>query len=225
VKTSIAQLLSYVSGTVIERRPSTISGELEVWYQNGKYVLHAPEANYSYDTLHRVFQRAFKMMEVKHRNPQTALILGFGAGSIATILCEELRLSPRLTGVEIDPEVIALGKKYFNLDRFKNLELHCADAAGFIASCDAHFDLVVSDVFVDKQQPAAAKSLSYLSDLVRITKTKGLGMINCIVETRQQRKELAQQIEQLNALGVTCKTTSVTPINTIISWIKSNITY
>jgi spermidine synthase len=224
VKTSIAQLLSYVSGTVVERRTSTISGELEVWYQNGKYVLHSPDANYSYDTLHRLFQRAFKKLEVKRRNPQTALILGFGAGSIATILCEELRLSPRLTGVEIDQEVIALGRKYFSLDRFYNLELHCADAAEFIASCRAQFDLVVSDVFVDKQLPASVRRLSYLTNLVRITKSNGLGMINFIAETRQQRKELDQQVEQLNALGITCKTLPVTSINTIISWIRSTKT-
>ncbi len=220
MKKVILQLLSYVSGTVVEKQPSKISGELEVWYQSGKYVLHSPDANYSFDTLHRLFQKAFKKLEVKRRNPKTALILGFGAGSIATILCEELRLSPQLTGVEIDPEVIALGKKYFNLQRFKNLELHCADAAEFIASCRAQFDLVVSDVFVDKQLPASVTSLCYLTNLVRITKTNGLGMINFIAETRQQRKELDQQVELLNTLGVICKTLPVTSINTIISWIK-----
>ncbi|MCU0399207.1 MAG: hypothetical protein MUC73_14035, partial [Cyclobacteriaceae bacterium] len=55
-----SKLISYVSGTLVEKRSSAISGELEVWFQNGRYVLHSPDANYSYDTLHRVFQKAFK---------------------------------------------------------------------------------------------------------------------------------------------------------------------
>jgi hypothetical protein len=51
--------ISYISGSIIEKRTSAVSGQLEVWYQFGTHVLHSPEANYSYDTLHTVFQKAF----------------------------------------------------------------------------------------------------------------------------------------------------------------------
>lgn len=220
MKTLTQQVLSYVSGSIVERRPSTVSGELEVWYQNGRYVLHSPDANYSYDSLHKIFQQAFKRLEIKKRNPKAALILGFGAGSIAAILCDELKLAPDITGVERDSEVIALGKKYFNLDRFKKMNLQIADAAEFVASCNARFDLVVSDVFVNKQVPAEAKDENYIQNLVRLTNRNGLGLINFITETKQQRNERDGIMKCLETVSTTCKAIPVGTINTIICWEK-----
>ncbi|MBX2944492.1 MAG: fused MFS/spermidine synthase [Cyclobacteriaceae bacterium] len=219
MKSISQQLLSYVSGTIVEKRPSAVSGELEVWYQNGKYVLHSPDANYSFDTLHKIFQKAFKKLEVDKRNLETVLILGFGAGSIATILCDELKLAPQLTGIELDPEVIALGKKYFDLDRYNNLTLHMADAADFVAVCKTRFDMVVSDVFVDKHIPSRMLKTEYVMHLVRLTTHGGLGMMNIITETKEQHCQLELFLRALTATGVRHKTHRVSSVNSIISWI------
>lgn len=218
MKTVGQQILSYVSGTIVEKRSSAVSGELEVWYQNGKYVLHSPDANYSFDTLHRVFQKAFKKLQVKKRNPKTVLILGFGAGSVATILCDELRLTPNITGVELDPEVISLARKYFNLDKHRNLTLHIADAADFVRSCSARFDLVVSDVFVDKQVPIPMLTTAYAKHLLQLTAAEGLGMMNIISETKEQHHQLDLIHKALKQSGFNLKSLRVSPINSIIYW-------
>lgn len=212
------QLLSYVSGTIVEKRPSKVSGELEVWYQNGKYVLHSPDANYSFDTLHRVFQKTFKKLQVKKRNPKTVLILGFGAGSVASILCDELSLSPEITGVELDPEVIALARKYFNIDRFEKLTIHVADAVAFAAACNLKFDLVVSDVFVDKVVPEQILSIDYVKQLMRVTAKGGMGMMNIILEKKEQCIKVDSILQGLSASGVKYTIVQASPINSIISW-------
>lgn len=215
---SFEKLLSYVSGQVVEARPSTVSGELEVWYQNGRYVLHAPGANYSFDTLHRVFQKAFKRYEIKKRNPKNVLVLGFGAGSVASILCDELKLSPAITGVELDPEVIALAKKYFDLDRFSKLSIHLGDAAEFVQQEKAQYDLIVSDVFVDKHIPENLIQENYIENLIRLTAIGGLGMMNVIVETKAQSETQKQVIQWFVDRGAQPESYRVSSINQLLIW-------
>ena len=217
---STRKFFSYVVGELIEKRPSSVSGELEVWYQNGKHVLHSPDANYSFDTLHRVFQKAFEKLQVKKRNPKTVLILGFGAGSVASILCDELSLNPEITGVELDPEVIALARKYFNIDRFEKLTIHVADAIEFMASCHAKFDLVVSDVFVDKDVPEKVLSPSYVKQLLHVTSTGGMGVMNIITEKGEQRSNLDSILRILRESGVDYTLIQASSINSIVSWVK-----
>lgn len=212
------KIKSFVSNDIVETRPSTVSGELEVWYQNGRYVLHSPDANYSFDTLHRVFQKAFKRYEVRKRNPQNVLVLGFGAGSVATILCDELKLSPHITGVELDPEVIALAKKYFDIDRFSKLSIHQGDAAEFARHEKSTYDLIVSDVFVDKHIPENLIQEPYVENLVRLTAPAGMGMMNIIVETRPQRETQKQVVQWFNDRDVQTEVFRVSSINQLLVW-------
>jgi spermidine synthase len=217
---SFEKLLSYVSGQVVETRPSTVSGELEVWYQSGKYVLHAPDANYSYDTLHRVFQKAFKRYEIKKRNPKNVLVLGFGAGSVASILCDELKLSPHITGVELDPEVIALAKKYFDLDRFSKLSVHLGDAAEFVQHEKALYDLIVSDVFVDKHIPEKLIRENYIENLIRLTAIGELGMMNVIAETKSQSAHLKLIRSWFVNRGIKTEIFRLSSINQLLTWYR-----
>jgi len=220
VKSLGSKLLSYVSGTLVEKRSSAISGELEVWFQNGRYVLHSPDANYSFDTLHRVFQKAFKKLSVRKLNPERVLILGFGAGSIAGILYDEMKLKPRITGIELDPEVVSLAKKYFQLERFTHLDLVITDAAQFVQSFNLTVNLVVSDVFIDKIIPEHVLSEAYIQNLVRLTAKGGLGVINMITETKAQRGQLARIKDYIQQAGATTEFFPVSSINTIVSWKK-----
>jgi predicted O-methyltransferase YrrM len=212
------KLKSFVSDDIIETRPSAVSGELEVWYQNGKYVLHSPDANYSFDTLHRVFQKAFKRYEIKKRNPKNVLVLGFGAGSVASILCDELKLSPVITGVELDPEVIALAKKYFDLDRFSKLSIHLGDAAEFVQQETVLYDLVVSDVFVDKHIPENLIQENYIENLIRLTAFGGMGIMNVITETKSQREAQKQIIQWFIDQRIQPETFRVSSINQLLIW-------
>ncbi|QOI96789.1 MAG: fused MFS/spermidine synthase [Flammeovirgaceae bacterium] len=220
MKSISQQILSYVSGTIVEKRPSAVSGELEVWYQNGTHVLHSPDANYSFDTLHKIFQKTFKKFEVKKRNPKTVLILGFGAGSVASILCDELKLSPEITGVEFDPVVIDLAKKYFQLNRHEKLSIHIADAAAFIQQSKSTYDLVVSDVFIDKQVPESVVQKAYAEDLVRLTARDGMGMMNWICETKTQHRLRTSMEAWLRSLATKTEVYRASSVNYLLIWYR-----
>ena len=74
------------------------------------------------------------------------LILGLGGGSAAR-LARALAPRARIVGVEIDPRVVALARRWFGLGEL-GLEVVRADAEGFLAGCRERFDAVLEDVFV-----------------------------------------------------------------------------
>jgi spermidine synthase len=214
----ITRLRSYLTGVLVERHPSNISGELEVWIQQGRYVLHSTGANYSFDTLHRVFQQTFRNIQVKEKNPERVLVLGLGAGSIPSILYEELHLRPEITGIEADDAVIRLAKKYFNIQRFDKLSILHAKAEEFVSRCDEKFDLVISDVFVHTNVPEEASDKQYVSNLVRITAQNGTGLINFIIETPQQKVRFRQAEQFLRAMCDRVSIVHASEINAVLVW-------
>ncbi|MGI9433154.1 MAG: spermidine synthase [Myxococcota bacterium] len=76
------------------------------------------------------------------------LVLGLGGGSVARLV---RALAPRaqIVGVEIDPEVVALARRWFDLDDLR-VELVVDDARHFLARERRRFDAVIEDVFVGR---------------------------------------------------------------------------
>jgi len=63
------------------------------------------------------------------------LILGLGGGDAAKIINKKWPKA-RITGVEIDQKVVEVGKKYFGLDKIKNLEIVVGDAIDYVENPD-----------------------------------------------------------------------------------------
>jgi spermidine synthase len=74
------------------------------------------------------------------------LILGLGGGSAAR-LARALAPRARIVGVEIDPQVVALARRWFGLGELA-LEVVQADAERYLARARERFDAVLEDVFV-----------------------------------------------------------------------------
>ena len=81
------------------------------------------------------------------------LILGLAAGTIARGMIEsrpEGAIS--VTGVEIDPDVVALGERFFSLKRLAGrIDVHVEDARAFLARSAERYDLVLLDVYANQR--------------------------------------------------------------------------
>lgn len=88
--------------------------------------------------------------------PRNVLVLGVGGGAVLRRL-SELFEAPRITGVELDPVHIDIGRRFFGLDQ-PNIELVAADARTWLArNRRRRYDLVIDDLFVEHAgQPARA---------------------------------------------------------------------
>jgi len=201
VNSLVRYLGSFLFPRKIEVRKSEVSGSLEVNYSNGKYVLDSASVNYSFGGLHEIFRKAFDQFNIRDKHYKRALILGFGSGSVASILQDEYGMDVSVTGVEKDKEVIELGKKYFNIDKYKNLSLEYADAYDFMLSSSfVPFDLVVMDVFVDLRVPEKFLEDQFLSALSNCLPEGGILFYNFIARDEITRDRGAKLFKQLNQL-------------------------
>lgn len=201
-KTSLNNILKKISGRqIIEMSKSDINPALEVVKLGDRVVLNSSNANYSFGGLHRVFQKVFKKLKVRERGIRDVLILGFGAGSIPSILQDELGMECSYTAVEIDPEVIRLGRAYFDIGRYRDLELFEEDAVAFMERNQKSFDLVIVDVYIDFEVPESCETAIFVNDLARSLKPGGMILFNKLVynhEAKIQVKELHDKFKKMD---------------------------
>lgn len=200
MKNFIKFLSSFIFAHSVEERKSEVSGKIEILYTNGKYVLDTARVNYSFGGLHTVFQEAFNRYKIKQREFSNALILGFGCGSVVSILQDEYNKDIQIVGVEKDEVVIELAKKYFSIDKYKKLTLHCEDAYDFVFNCKTKFDLIVVDVFVDLNVPEKFSEEKFIFDAGKLLSDKGILFFNLVIHNEEVRDKGAKLFQDMNSL-------------------------
>jgi spermidine synthase len=206
------RLRSYVFPVIIDRRQSRFHPYLEVSLTRGRLMLNTALANYSYGGLHRVFQIAFSKIGLVGAPLKNVLILGFGAGSVATILRDELKVDAPITGVEQDYAVIQIARDFFDIDRLHTLTLVADDAFAFVQHAMDQYDLVAVDLYHDVSVPDEFESDEFLQQLHRLVMPGGLVVFNKVAATKKlyaqftalEKKfdDVFGNVEVIKALGI-----------------------
>jgi spermidine synthase len=178
------------------RTHSEHNKSLSIVLANNKYQLNSGCANYSFGNLHTAFQQAFSKTSLKTKPINKALILGFGAGSIAHILKHELKSTCSITGVEIDAKIIDLARTYFKLNKLTNCEVIVDDALHFLESKRDKYDLIVVDLFAEIDVPSTFQSHLFL-DLLREHAAKSAYIYYNFVVDNGIQKQQFEQFEKL----------------------------
>lgn len=198
MKRRLNHLLSYVKSVNIEKRTGENLPVLEVNIRNGKYVLDGEKVNYSFGTLHDLFNASFKKYQIKEKSIKDALILGFGAGSVADILTNKLKMNCKIKGVEQDPVVIQIARKYFNSDDLKDTTIACEDAFKFIATDNELYDLIVIDIFVENRVPMTFLMKEFIRLVHQRLRTGGIVFFNKINDNAFQEDETNRLIQTMS---------------------------
>jgi spermidine synthase len=195
LKKILLHILSYLGGRLVEKVESKVNGNLFIYHINGRYLLNTQNGNYSYGPLHHGFKKAFDKLNLKERHVKNALILGFGAGSIVSILQEEYKLDCRMTAIEYDLVILELGQKYFNTQRFSNLDIHLTDAYDFVLNNDETYDLIAFDVYIDDSIPGKFETTEFLNALKTLLSKNGMLVFNKDTHSPDMKKQLAKTEE------------------------------
>lgn len=125
-----------------------------------------------------VYWDSFVDMTSRLSDTALILILGLGAGTSAKLLRKRF---PRvqIIGVEIDPMVISIGKKYFDLDKI-DIEISIENAKDFVEQTERKFDLIYLDVFVGGVAPSFVFDSVFFKNLQSIIKGNGELIVNSI---------------------------------------------
>ncbi len=119
------------------------------------------------------------------------LILGLATGTLAKILVKRYK-GVKVTGVEIDPVMIEIGKKYFDLDKIPNLKILNIDAEKY--SPKERFDLVLVDLYLGDKPPSFLYSHKYLKKLRKMGK---LVIVNHLFYDTKKKENAEKLIKKL----------------------------
>lgn len=153
-------------------------GPLDVCYQYGRKVVNTANANQSFGSLHRVWQRTFAAIELKDQLPRDILILGLGGGSAVRIIRKDLACAASITVVEVDPAMARIAREHFGLGELKNVTVRLEDAFAALPSLQGAFGLVLVDVFQDHMVPQELAEPEHLTKLLELTRAGGDLLIN-----------------------------------------------
>ncbi len=159
-----------------------------------------------------VWGTGIRRLVPKTFKPASILLLGLGGGSNAQLVSKKYPQA-KIVGVDIDPVMIELGKKYFGLGKIKNLEIVTADALNYTNNLKPNdqFDLVLLDCFVGENIPKKLEDPAFLAKLKSHAR---FVLINHLWWREHKEKTLAF-MNALSAHFVIVKTQTQT--NTIIS--------
>lgn len=150
----LKRLFSYFIPINIYRKKSALSKDIEVTWNNGQLVLDSKSTNYSYGSLQRILRKGLKAIGFDQvLQMQNVLVLGVAGGSVIKTLVDEIGFKGKITGIEIDAEIIKIANDYFQLDQIPNLEIIIDDAFEFVLKTKEKYDLVIIDIFQDTTMP------------------------------------------------------------------------
>jgi len=193
----IQKIVSYLYPIKVKEISSERSGSLEVTLVNGKLVIDSENANYSYGRLQEVLKKGLLQIGTKRlQKLENTLVLGVAGGSVIQTLRNDFNIDSKITGVEIDPDVIELANEYFKLNSISNLELIIANAFEFIKTTNTTYDLIIIDIFNDSKMPKELFENQFWLSIHKSLNNNG----KCLFNTIYTSKKDSQRNQQLNSL-------------------------
>lgn len=198
----LKKILSYLLPINLYIVKSAVSTKLEVTWTNGELVLDSKNTNYSYGSLQRILKYGLGFIGFeKVKQMDHILVLGVAGGSVFKTLVNEIKFGGKMTGVDIDPTVIAIANEYFNLNKIPNLEIIIDDAFEFVLKTSEKYDLIIIDVFQDTTMPNFLFESFFINRICFLLQSKGLILFNTMIlnENHNQRnKKYLQEFEYPN---------------------------
>ncbi len=182
--------------SVLEKVESKINGQIEVREDFfGRRSLLVGGISQSGYSVEKLWEKPIKKVFSFKSSVKSCLILGTGAGSASKVIHNYFPKA-KMTGVEIDPLMIKMGRKYFDLSTVKNLEIKIADAISLVTghrSPVTNYDLILVDLYLGKEVPEKAKTDEFIKNVKRLLSPSGIAIFNRLYYG--QKKKEANEFE------------------------------
>ncbi|MES2618834.1 MAG: fused MFS/spermidine synthase [Bacteroidota bacterium] len=185
--------LSYIFPSIVKKGITSKGQTFEICYENGIKVLNSNNANYSYGSLHSVMQKGIAEI-LKKQSVNSVLMLGLGAGSAIEILHKKCPVTPVITAIEYDEDIVKIACEDFNIQRFKQLKLIVADAFQWLNNNTTTYDLIIDDIFVDDTIPEQCFNADYLNRIANSLNPGGIYFRNMMNLSTQQTVSYQQLV-------------------------------
>ena len=109
--------------------------------------------------------------------PEDVLLIGLAGGTVARQLTAAYGPIP-ITGVEIDPEIDEVARKYFGLDDLENVDVIVADGRYALRTSDRAFDLIGVDAYRQPYIPFQLTSREFFQEVAAHLRPGGVAVVN-----------------------------------------------
>ncbi len=178
---------------------STISGQVKVVESLGvrRLLVDGLTQSISIDRLDKtggywdsIVQLAVSRLKLKDK----ILVLGLGGGTLPKLFTRNL--GPiKIDTVEIDPLIVDLAKKYFNLVE-DNIKIYTGDAANFLNSLGEKYNFICVDTYIGDKIPESVQTNKFFDNLFGRLEENGTIVLNRIFH-QTETKELSDFIKLL----------------------------
>lgn len=129
-------------------------------------------------------------------NNKDLLILGLGGGTLGKLLRKKYPYA-NITGIEIDPLMVELGKKYLNLDEY-DIDIKVLDVNKLKVKENSQ-DLIIVDMYQGDNFPKEFESDIFLNSLKNALRENGTLVINRLYfgEKRPDTVRFGKKIEKI----------------------------
>ena len=183
--------LSYLTDQTLQLGEGEHGDELAVVLRKGKVLLQSNGAIYSWEDNYYNFRACFEALDWSRLPGDRCLLLGLGLGSVPQMVEELFGETLVYTAIEYDAAVAQLAEEYLLYRLRSPVTTIVADAEAFVAQCQERFDLVLVDIFVDDEIPAAFSSAAFAKTLAELTVPGGLVISNRLTHRDHDRADTA----------------------------------
>ncbi len=166
---------------------SKINHKLKVKWIGDKILLNTENTNYSYGTLQEVLN--YGLDSIPFTNINNVLVLGMGGGSVIDSLRNRYRFEGPVSAVEIDPVIIKIAEKKFDIKDNHRKNVISADAYEYVQKSTELFDLAIIDIFIDLEVPEKFYSEVFWQHLCGLISVNGFIMFNAGINLPEKKLE------------------------------------
>ncbi len=165
---------------ILEERKSKYNGNLRVvkTFGMGTYI-QSEGLTQSGGIVETIWKQTVNGLKVKEQKISKILVLGLGGGTVAKILKKKYKRA-KITGVEVDPIMVELGKKYLDLEK-SGVDIKVTDAKKFLTkklSSMSKYDLVIVDLYNGDVFPKEFEEEKYINNIKNVLNDGGTVIFN-----------------------------------------------
>lgn len=194
----------FMSGVkVLEQVESPINGKIQVVRSLGLGTyIQVDGLTQSGGVVSDVWRTVFKKISHQSSTINHCLILGLGAGSAAKLV-RKFWPKAKITGVEIDPIMVKLGKKYLKLDKV-GVDVVIEDAEKYVSATSSQltansFDLILVDLYIGYDVPVQFTQENFIKRILSLLTSEGIAVFNRLYfsEKRKEAEKFGEKLEKI----------------------------
>jgi spermidine synthase len=188
----------------LEEVESSVNGEIKIvkGIAFGTYI-QVEGLTQSGGILKSVWRKPLKKVKNQNIKVKRCLILGLGGGTVAGLVRHYWGNDVEITGVDLDPVMVNLGKKYLDLDKH-DVNVVVGDAFDFVENSkfqipNSKFDLILVDLYIGREYPKKFESDEFIKAVKKALYRNGMAIFNRLYfdEKRAQAVKFGKKLEKI----------------------------